>query len=96
MNGGFEDVAQTEIVFSNEFDELIGRLCAKRSRSVIKVEHRVDDGRYTGLRVTDHIREGRGNLIIEVLYSCHGLFCAPYFKVLRVFADLIISNRIRL
>ena len=72
MSAGFEDVAQTEIVVSDVLNHFVCGSCAQIAGRVIKVEHRVNDGRYTGLGVTDHTGEGRGNLVVNVLCSRQG------------------------
>ena len=69
VNVGFEDVAQAEVVVSDVLNDFICGLCAQSAGRLIKVQHRVNDGRYSSLSVTDHIGKGRGTLIVEVLYS---------------------------
>jgi hypothetical protein len=73
MDVGFEDVPQTEMVGLDVLNHLVCGSRAKRSGRVVKVEHRVYYGGYTGLRITHHIGDGRGSLVEEVLHARHGV-----------------------
>ena len=68
MDVRFEDPVDLEVLFTDEGNDRIGRVCTCAAGGRVEVENRVDDRRVARIRVTDDVGDGVGCLVEEGVY----------------------------